>query len=133
IELFLVAQMHYWFEYRCHLCLHVLRRLTQFTRSVRQRSSESFPKRDIALAARFFEGSAHFFVPPELFSRFRLADGVRGAEQIAEDANAVGIGEIGGEFDLRGKPLFPKLASTHNDIIASAGVISKEWKLKKRL
>ena len=49
-------------------------------------------------------------------------------------ANAVGIGEIGGEFDLRGKPfLFPKLASIHNDIIASAGVISKEHKLKMRL
>jgi hypothetical protein len=32
-----------------------------------------------------------------------------------------------GEFDLRGKPLqFTKLASIHNDIIASAGVISKE-------
>src|SRR5439155_344853 len=82
----------------------------------------------------FFQGSAHFFVPPELFSRFRLADGVRGSEQIAEDANAVGIGEVGSEFDFRGKPLlFPKLASTHNDIIASAGVISKERKLKKRL
>jgi len=93
----------------------------------RPRSSESFPKRDIALAARFFEGSAHFFVPPQFFSRFRLTDSVRGAEQIAEDANAVGVGEVGGEFDLRGKPLlFTKLASTHNDIIASAGVISKE-------
>ena len=90
-------------------------------------SSESFPKRDIAPPAGFFEGSAHFFVPPELFSRFRLADGVRGAEQIAEDANAVGVGEVGGEFDLRGKPLlFTKLASIHTDIIASIGVIGKE-------
>src|SRR5947209_5762168 len=90
-------------------------------------SSESFTKCQIALAARFFERSAHFFVPLELFSRFRLADGVRGAEQIAEDANAVGVGEVGGEFDLRGKPFqFTKLASIHNDIIASAGVIRKE-------
>ena len=119
--------MHYLFEDRCHLSLHFPRRLTSVHAITRQRSSESFPKRDIALAARFLEGSAHFFVPPELFRRFRLADGVRGAEQIAEDANAVGIGEVGGEFDLRGKPLlFPKLASTRNDIIASAGVISKE-------
>src|SRR6266849_5027855 len=90
-------------------------------------SSESFPKRDIAPPARFFEGSAHFFVAMEVFSRFRLADGVRRSEQIAEDANAVGVGEIGGEFDLRGKPFpFTKLASIHNDIIASTGVIRKE-------
>jgi hypothetical protein len=54
-------------------------------------------------------------------------DSVRGAEQIAEDADAVGIREAGSECHLGCKP-FPFFAFplTHNDIIACPPVIGKD-------
>jgi hypothetical protein len=94
--------------------------------------TQSFAECDIALAAGLFEGSADFFVPPEFFGRFRLADGVGRSEKIAEDANAIGVREVGGECDLRGKPLpFTTLALAHNDIITRAEVMSKDCPTKQ--